>query len=92
MVILKIDARNILSLIRHITRIADHCFRALYVMINTSVIFLSVFMLVSHQALAQPGDKSYIVQAGDSIWKICKQQSDFPNCWQELAEYNQLDE
>ena len=90
--ILNKDVRNVLFLIRHLTRISDGFFRALYKKIKMSVIFLLVFTLACYQAFAQTGDKSYIVQAGDSIWKICKQQSDYPNCWQELAKYNQLDE
>ena len=89
---LKISFRYTLWLRQFLQQIFNHYCQLPPLKIYTNIVILIVFVFGAHQAVAQSNERPYLVRSGDSIWKICQQLTDYPECWKRLAKYNELDE
>ena len=56
-----------------------------YALLGVLLLGSSLFSTVSFSA-----DWQYTVRPGDSIWVICDEYTQYPNCWRELPDYNQI--
>ena len=53
------------------------------------VLLCAVFCM-SIVPLSQASDWQYTMRPGDTLWSVCRQFSENPNCWRELPAYNEV--